>query len=477
MASEQTIPLCVDLDGTLIRSDLLFESFLRLIKKNPLYLFATLLWLRHGKAYLKEQIAQRVDLAVDRLPYNPEVLKFIASEKASRPVVLATASHQRYADAVAEHLGVFDEVYGTANNHNLSSRNKADKLSELYGVGQFDYIGNDAKDWAVWEAARESLVVSSDRRFIDTARARVQAQKAFEVPAPTLRTWLKALRVHQWAKNLLLFVPFVLDHRFQDVHSFIVLCASFLCFSLLASGTYIFNDLLDLEADRGNATKRERPFAAGTIPIANAFAAMLLLVMVVLGLLSMLPEIFSLVVLLYFVVTVSYSFVIKTIPILDVCCLAALYTVRVIGGSLVIGADWSFWLLAFSMFFFLSLALAKRVSELKNIEKKAGQAAQGRGYTTADTNLLLMMGITSGYLSVLVVAFYINSTKVMAMYRHAEILWLICPILLYWVGRVWLYTSRGLMHEDPIIFAIKDRGSRAAILLCVLVLIAAIFYT
>lgn len=476
MTDTRPVPLCVDLDGSLIRSDLLFESFLKLIKLKPHYLFLVPLWLRRGKAYLKAQIASRVELAVDRLPYNEELLAYLQQERDEREIILATASHHRYAQAVSEHLGLFDDVQATEGAVNLSSGNKAARLNELYGRGQYDYVGNDGKDWPVWADCRQAYLVSGNRRFIDECRRRVQPVRVFEAPEPALKTWLKALRVHQWTKNLLLFVPFVLDHRFGDIHSFIVLFFCFLCFSFLASATYIFNDLLDLEADRNNASKMSRPFAAGTIPIVQAFGMMAILLGAVFLMLLFLPGIFSVVVALYFVVTVSYSFVIKTIPIMDVCCLAALYTIRVIGGGLVIGTEFSFWLLAFSMFFFLSLALAKRVSELKNIEKKAGQSAQGRGYTTGDTDLLLMMGVTSGYLAVLVVAFYINSTKVVAMYAHAEILWLICPVLLYWVGRVWLYTARGRMNEDPIIFAIKDRGSRAAMVVCMLVMLGAIFY-
>jgi 4-hydroxybenzoate polyprenyltransferase len=475
MEKDSNIPLCVDLDGSLIRSDLLFESFLKLIKKNPLYVFMAVYWLGKGKAYLKSQIAARVELAVDTLPYNAELLEFIESERDTREIVLATASHSKFANAVAAHLGVFDQVVASSGDCNLRSQAKADVLSEMFGRGQFDYVGNDDKDWPVWAAAQSAYVVSGDRGFINTANARVSPRRVFRVPEPGVKTVLKAMRIHQWAKNLLLFVPFILDQRFHDLKSFIILCGCFLCFSCLASATYILNDLLDLEADRNNASKKTRPFAAGTIPIQSAFVMMGVLFAIVIVLLLFLPGVFGAIVLLYFVVTLSYSFSIKAIPILDVCCLASLYTIRVIGGGLVIGTEWSFWLLAFSMFFFLSLALAKRVSELKNIERKSGQVAQGRGYSTADIPVLLMMGVSSGYLSVLVVAFYINSTKVVEMYEHIEILWLICPILLYWIGRVWLYTSRGEMHEDPIIYAIKDRGSRVAAFMCLVVLLIAIF--
>ena len=474
MVIDNNTPLCVDLDGSLIRSDLLFESFLKLIKKNPLYLLVVVIWLGKGKAYLKEQIANRVDLAVDRLPYNEELLNFIKNERGSREIVLATASHSKFAHAVAYHLGVFDEVVASSGDRNLSRQNKADTLCDMFGRGQFDYVGNDDKDWPVWAAARNAYVVSADPHFIDTARARLNPIHVFELPAPGLKTVLKAMRIHQWAKNLLLFVPFVLDQRFHDSQSFLLLCACFLCFSCLASATYILNDLLDLEADRNNASKMNRPFAAGTLSIQSAFAMMALLFGLVILFLLFLPGVFSGIVLLYFIVTLCYSFVIKTMPILDVCCLASLYTIRVIGGGLVIGAEPSFWLLAFSMFFFLSLALAKRVSELKNIEMRSGQVAQGRGYSTVDIPVLLMMGVSSGFLAVLVVAFYINSDKVIKMYEHIEILWLICPILLYWIGRVWLYTSRGQMHEDPIVYAIKDRGSRIAALMCLAVLLIAI---
>jgi 4-hydroxybenzoate polyprenyltransferase len=465
-------PLCVDLDGSLINSDLLIESFLGLLKLNPLYIFSAVFWLFQGKAYLKSRIAQKVDLAVDRLPYNAQVLALIKAEKRRRPVVLATASHIRYADAVAQHLGDFDQVLATQGDINLSGQHKADQLIRCFGAQGFDYVGNDAKDWPVWAASRGAYVVSSSDRFIAQTRRRVNVTQVIGAPVVTLKAILKAIRVHQWSKNLLLFVPFVLDQQ-SNLSAFLILCVSFLCLSLLASSTYILNDLLDLDADRNHETKRLRPIPAGELPIGLALLLMVLLFCCSCLCLLFLPAIFTVVAAIYLAVTLAYSFVIKAIPILDVCCLASLYTLRVIGGMLVIDAPRSFWLLAFSMFFFLSLALVKRVSELENIVKCAGVWAKGRGYDTQDIPLLSMMGVSSGYLAVLVVAFYINSDKVVTLYNHSEILWLICPLLLYWVGRVWLITSRGRMDEDPIIFAVKDRVSQLLLLLFTIVLMVA----
>lgn len=474
MSLESLGPLCVDLDGTLVKTDLFFESLLKLIKKNPFCLFSLVLWAIQGKAYLKDQVAQRITLAVDVLPFNQELVEFLRQEGSKRNVVLCTGSNIGIANAVANHLQCFDEVISSTPDLNMTGTNKAEKLVEQYGESKFDYIGNDKKDWQVWEKSNNVLVASPSKTFIDKTRAKFKISKLFEMPAPGFTGYVKSIRVHHWIKNLLIFVPFVLEHRFLDIQSFLILCLCFTCFSCLASATYILNDLLDLEADRRNCTKKKRPFAAGLIPVQNGILLMVLLLLVTFILLRYLPIIFTAIVILYAVMTIAYSVKIKEFAILDVCFLAALYTLRVIGGSLAINVDLSFWLLAFCIFFFLSMALAKRVTELKNIEKKSGSIVVGRGYVTQDISMLISMGLSSGFLSVLVVAFYINSTKVMVMYKTAELLWLICPILIYWIGRMWLLTSRGRMHDDPVVFAIKDKISFLMFALCGLVVTTAI---
>ena len=288
------------------------------------------------------------------------------------------------------------------------------------------------------------------------------------------RNYIKAIRVHQWVKNLLIFIPFFLEHRFNDLNGIYALVLSFLCMSLLASSTYIANDLLDLEADRANTTKKSRAIASGLISVKQALAIMVILIVAVFMIASQLPTLFQLVLVAYFISSLSYSFFFKSVAILDVCILASLFTLRIIGGCVVINAEWSFWLLAFSMFFFLSLALAKRVSELENIKREKGSFPIGRGYQVIDLPILTNAGVSSGLLSILVVALYINSNKVEKMYQYPEILWLICPLLLYWIVRVWMITARGKMHEDPVLFAIRDRVSLLTLLLAGLVVLSAV---
>lgn len=471
-------PLCVDLDGTLIKSDLLIESFLRFVKFNPLHILWVLVWVYRGKAHLKYKLAAQNWLSPELVPYNQNIVSYLRQQKNADPdrqIILCTASNERLARQIAEYVGVFDEVIASDDKDNLMGAAKAQRLVDRFGYGNFDYIGNDQNDWKVWPASRHVIVASQSDRFIRQTGQRFTIEKLFREAAPSPREYLKAMRVHQWTKNTLLFVPFLLDQRFGDLTGMFTLLLCFISFSLLASATYIWNDLLDLDSDRVNLVKKKRAFASGRIPLLTALKLMTGLVLVSCSIFVFLPPAFSAIALLYTVLTLSYSFKLKRVPILDVCLLASLYTLRIIAGMLAIAATWSFWLLAFSMFFFLSLALAKRVSELKNLEKRELNQVSGRGYVTSDLAVLQMMGLTAGFISVLVIALYINSEKVTAMYRHGEMLWLLCPVLLYWIGRIWILTSRGQMHEDPIVFAIRDRVSLQTIVICGVIVASAMF--
>lgn len=468
------VPLCVDLDGSLIRTDLLAESMLRFIKANPLHVFQMIIWLLKGKACLKAELAKRVVINPAALPYNEDVLAYI--KKQNRKIVLVTGSNRIYADAVAGHLQLFDQVLASDDSINLTKSNKKDRLVKTFGEKGFDYIGDDPDDWQVWPAARHALVVARQGRFLEKTRTRFSPASEFILPSMSFRDFIKAIRVHQWAKNFLIFVPFVLEHRFDDLLSIYQLVLSFICLSFLASLTYIINDLFDLESDRQNRTKRLRAFASGLIPIKHAVVIMGGLFLIMMILLLQLNTPFRIVLGIYLLTTLSYSLFFKSVAMLDVCILAGLYTLRVIGGGVVIEAEWSFWLLAFSMFFFLSLALVKRVSELENLRQDNRKSSNGRGYLVSDLPVLVGAGIGSGLLSILVVALYINADKVVQMYEFPQILWLICPLLLYWIGRMWLITTRGDMHEDPILFAIRDRVSLITAVLAAMVVGSAIFF-
>jgi len=452
-------PLCVDLDGTLIRCDSLFETFLKALKSTPVKAITSLRHLVQGKAAVKAALTQLVDIDVTSLPYNKKVLSYIESQHPDTEVVLVTGANQRIAERVADHLGVFDSVLASSSTINLTGATKKKVLEDKYGKGQFDYIGNEVADIPVWSSSHQAIVVTSNERFTKSVVNEFPRAKLLVDNAPSIFTWLKFARTHQWAKNLLIFIPLILDHRFFELNNLLTVVLSFLAFSLLASTTYMANDMLDLESDRQNSTKSKRALAAGLLQIEHVLLVMFGCSVMVFLLCLFLPGVFTLLLLAYLVLTVLYSFSLKKMMMMDVCVLALLHTMRLIGGTLTIQAQWSFWLLAFSMFFFLSLAIAKRVSELENVKKENKQNPASRGYRTTDIPVLNSTGIAAGYISVLVIALYINSEKVAQIYAYPEILWCICPPLLYWIGRLWLITSRGEMHEDPIIFALKDLTS------------------
>ena len=467
--------MCVDLDGTLVRTDLLFESFFSLLKTHPLEALRVPLWLfRGGKHGLKAEIAARVDFSEVELPYHEELLEFVQAERAHRRTVLVTGTHQSLADAVALRTGVFDEVRGSDETVNLTGANKRDWLVRRFGEGRFDYVGNDRDDLIVWPAAREMLVVSSPEGIVRGSDVRFM--RVFDDSSPRLRDYLGLIRAHQWAKNALIAVPFLLDQRLGDAQALFAVVLAFFAMSLLASATYIVNDLLDLQSDRLNRTKARRALPSGRVPIRRALLVIIALLVAVAAIAAFMPHAFNVLLLVYLVLTLLYSFVLKRKVLVDVITIAALHTLRVIGGTLVIGAEWSFWLLAFSVFVFFSLALAKRVAELANLVAEQRDTSPGRGYTVDDMPILTMMGVSTGYLSVLIVALYINGEKVQRLYDEPMLLWLVCPVLIYWIGRLWMMTSRGLMHEDPIVFALKDRVSLyTALVLGSIVAVATVF--
>lgn len=468
------LPLCVDLDGSLIRTDLLVESALALLHRNPLYLFAFAFWLVRGKAHLKREIARRVDLDIATLPYDTRVLELVRAESAQRPVVLCTASDRRLADAVAAHVGGFAAVLGSDGQRNLSGRGKAQALCALYGERGFDYLGNERKDLRVWRCAHGAIIVNAHGSLARAAAAVCDVLAILPRERAGLRIWLKSLRLHQWLKNLLVFLPLLAAHRLFDARALWHAAAAFFVFGVCASGVYLLNDLLDLRADRRHPHKRKRPFASGKLPLIAGLIAAPILTLAAFAAAFFLSRRFALVLLAYYILTLSYSFKLKRIVMLDVVLLAALYTLRIIAGAAAIGTGLSFWLLAFSMFLFLSLAMLKRYTELHGLRMREGDNAHGRGYGVEDLTLVQSLGGASGYLSVLVLALYINSTASEMLYRHPQVLWLLCPLLLYWISRVWIVAHRGAMHDDPVIFAVVDPVSRVLLVIAALIVLGAI---
>ena len=453
----QGVPLCIDCDGTLIHTDLLHESVLLLVKQAPWALLMLPFWLLHGKAYMKERIAEHVHFNWATLPYCAEVMDAIAvARNAGRTVVLATASPRAWADGIAAHLGVFDTVLATENTLNLSAANKAARLTALYGNKGFDYAGNGSADIPVWAAAHSGLVVSSSSKLLAKAQAVTQVVQVVRVPKAGFLGVLKGLRVHQWLKNLLVLVPLLAAHQVSGAQGFVLAGLAFLAFSFCASAVYVLNDLLDLESDRQHIRKRKRPFASGLIPVWQGMAMVPVLLVVSVTLASLLPLAFGVVLAIYFVVTLAYSLRLKRQVVVDVMLLAALYTMRIIAGAAATGIVPSFWLLAFSMFIFLSLAIVKRYSELWVTLQQQKQTAAGRGYAVSDLPVLASIGASAGMAAVMVLALYINDSETARLYPARMWLWLVPPAILYWVSRVWLKACRGEIDDDPVVFAVKD---------------------
>jgi 4-hydroxybenzoate polyprenyltransferase/phosphoserine phosphatase len=467
-----SFPLAVDLDGTLIKTDLLVEGALALLRHRPLLLFAMLAWLiSGGKAHLKREVARRVVLDPETLPYHAEFLAFLRQQaSAGRTLVLATAADEQAAAPVVRHLGLFSEVLASDGAVNLEAERKRARLVERFGEKGFDYAANGRVDLAIWPSARAAVVVNPSPGVERGLVGKVEVEARFDDRPRKLAGHLRALRPQQWLKNLLVFVPLVTSHAVVEAAQILNASLAFLAFCLCASAVYVVNDLLDLADDRRHPRKRRRPFAAGDVPPIHGAVMAPLLVAAAVAVSLLLPPVFLAALALYVAVTTAYSFWLKRIVLLDVFTLAGLYTLRLIAGSAALALWPSFWLLAFSMFIFLSLALLKRYTELRALNESGTAAAPGRGYRIGDLEVLTSLGGSAGFLSVLVLALYVNSPAVLPLYSRPDALWFLCPLLLYWVSRVWLVAHRGDMHDDPIVYAVKDRVSRLVVLAMAIVI-------
>lgn len=444
--AEQTIPLCVDLDGTLVKTDLLMESTARLVASRPWMAFALPFWLARGRAHLKREVARRAPVDPALLPYDEALVADLRRQRAEgRTLVLATAADSDLAEPIAAHLGLFDRTLASDGARNLKGAVKARALVAEFGRGNFDYVGNDRSDVAVWREARKA---------IDVGRRPV--------------AWLRALRVHQWSKNLLLLVPVMTAHRF-DAASMGQAAMGFAAFSLAASALYLVNDLADLEADRRHPIKRARPLAAGEMPIALAALLAPALLAAAVALCALLPWQFGALLATYVAATLAYSFALKRVVLLDVFVLAGLYLLRIYAGAATVGVPVSQWLLGFSLFLFLSLALAKRYAEVAALPPDS--AVAGRGYDSGDARLLASLGIATGCISVVVFALYITSREVTVLYRQPAALWFVAPLLLFWIARLWRAALRGGLREDPLLYTLRD-GPSWLVAVAVLVVVA-----
>lgn len=473
VAASSPLPLCVDLDGTLTPVDTLHESLVGLGRHSPLGLLLAPRWLARGKAGFKRAVFERCPTDIDALPLNEELVAWLRAERqAGRSLVLVTASDRATAEAVAERVGLFDEVIASDGKTNVSGANKRDALRARFGDKGFDYVGNSSVDLAVWSAAANAIVVGSESLARRAATVST-VHRRFDAGRAGLRTWIRAARLHQWVKNLLIFVPALLAHAIAEPDVLLTATLAFISFGLCASSVYLFNDLLDLPSDRRHPRKRLRPFASGAIPASHGVFAGSLLLLASAALAAAINPWFLLALAAYYVVTWAYSLLLKRYALIDVMTLAGLYTMRIIAGSAATLVWPSFWLLGFSVFLFLSLGIVKRFAELDDSLREGNLGAHGRGYSAGDLPLLQSLGTAAGYAAVVVMALYINSAASDDLYSHPKSLWMLCPVMLFWVSRVWLLTTRGQMHDDPIVFALKDRTSLAlAVLMGLGILVA-----
>jgi 4-hydroxybenzoate polyprenyltransferase/phosphoserine phosphatase len=459
---DRLVPLCVDLDGTLIRTDILWESVIQLWRSPAFAARATRVLLSHGKAAFKTALAEGIAIDPAALPYREDVVEFLRSQHGlGRDIILATATHRLVAQRVADHLGLFRRVFSTDSGVNLSGARKQAALESAYGRYGFDYIGDHRKDLPVFSAARKTLLVDPSPSLLTAASAVSNVSRVFSENQSAARNIARALRIHQWSKNVLLAVPLLAAHLVLDLRAWASLVTAFFGFSFVASATYLLNDLVDLRADRTHPKKRLRPLASGRLPIYSG-----LILAVALGLLgfvlsaAFLPLGFVAYLAAYVALTIGYSLDLKRRLLVDVLALAVLYTLRILAGGAAIGVGVSEWLLMFSLFIFISLAFLKRVIEL---EENTGTArVPGRGYSAADLETMRIAGISSGLISVMVFSLYIGSPVVNQLYRSPQVLWLMCPLLIYWISRIWFMAARGEVHHDPVVFALLDWRSYAA---------------
>ena len=453
-------PLCVDLDGTLVKSDTLIDSLLVLLRTRPGRAFALPLRVLRGKAAFKAYVTDSVSLDVAHLPYNKPLLKFLEQECAQgRQIYLATGADMRVGRRVADHLGIFAGVLGSDGQTNLTGKKKLDRLRAQVGPGGFDYVGNDTPDLPLLAAADQAMVANPSAGLSMGLKSRhIRPAQVFLERSHPLKSLLKAMRPHQWAKNLLIFLPLLLSHEIRAGGLATALLA-FCCFSLAASATYIVNDLLDIEADRRHPRKRLRPFASGDL---SAFAGLCIVAASLLLAFAgarLLPAAFLGWLLFYLATTLAYSWYLKRLALVDVLVLSGMYTLRLLAGGAATHTPISHWLAGFAIFLFLSLAYVKRFAELENLRASGAPPKNGRGYVVADIQQLRSFGTASAYSAVVVFALYISGQDVVKLYRNPGRLWLITPLMILWLSRVWLLASRGELDEDPVIFAITDTMS------------------
>ena len=455
--------MCVDLDGTLLRSDMLYETALYVFKSSFWQFFLWPFFLIRGKAFLKYKIARLANFDPGLLPYRQDFLAFLKNRHSyGQKIILCTASDKLIAQSIADYLSIFDEIIASDGLTNLAGENKAKILVKRFGKGGFEYAGNSTKDLHIWQYASVGVVVNSTPAVIKAASQLTRVDCIFERDDfwSTVKSLIKSFRIHQWLKNLLLFIPLLAAHKFNQSESQLTIFLAFIAFSFCASSVYILNDLFDIESDRAHPRKCKRPFASGDVSIVFGIIAAPLLLLISIAISVYIGTAFFKLITVYFSITCAYSWKLKKLILIDCLVLALLYTIRIIAGAVAAQMPLSFWLLAFSVFLFLSLAFVKRYAELEiQLLNNRNEQVRGRGYFTSDASILQTLGITAGFASAIVLSLYLNSEAVLKLYKFPEFIWGAVPILLFWISWIWMQAHRGNMHDDPVVFAVKDKVS------------------
>jgi len=473
--AERPSVVCADVDGTVLSTDLLYESLLFALKRDVWLVFLLPFWLLRGRAFLKQRLSERSDgLAIDLLPLNPSVVSYLKdAAESGRRVFLASASDARLVERLADQFDFITGVIGSDGATNFKGAAKAEAIRSVLGDEPWEYIGDSSADFAVWKEAASVVCVASSPSFSREVQKAFPNATVLPKEACTLAVTLRAFRVHQWTKNLLIFAPLLLAHQLFNIRAWISAIGAALAFSLCASGVYLMNDLLDLEADRRHPRKRKRPCASGHFPIVLALALAPVIFVVSFLLAGSIKLEFLGILGIYLTLSTAYSYRLKALALVDIIMLAILYTVRIVAGGIATGILVSQWLLGLSMFVFFSLACVKRFSELLVVQKRQEHQSWGRGYSVGDIEQVASFGTASGYIAVLVLALYVSSHEVAELYASPSVIWMACPLLLYWISRIWLLARRGLVHDDPLVFALQDKVTYAVAMLGAIIFIGA----
>ncbi|PIT14344.1 hypothetical protein BGI32_07885 [Snodgrassella alvi] len=474
MVEQSNLPLVVDLDGTLILTDSLHESLINMLKLHPFEIFRLIKVYFLGKAEFKKFVYERSDFKADNLPYCHELIEYIQHERQQgRKIILATAAYKQIAYKISDFLQCFDEVIATDAQNNLKGVNKFKAIEQKIGR-EFIYIGDDYADLPIWKEASGAIIVGSkvNKLTRKVSQTETPILKELSNDSTNVVTWLKAIRLHQWLKNILLLVPLLTAFQFYDLHKLFLVAIAFIAFSLGASATYILNDLWDLDNDREHSSKKNRPFASGRLSIAQGIKASILLLLSAVFISVWISWFFLSVFLLYLFITTLYSLRLKQVVLLDIIILSVLYTIRIFAGGVVIHIDLSYALLAFSVLIFLSLATVKRCAELVSMHNNKSLIA-GRGYMKSDLDILWPLGISTYIGAIILFGLYINAPETIVHYKTPALLWLVQLFMIYLIGNLWVMTKRGLMHDDPIVFFIQDKKSLILLVLIICVILLA----